>query len=757
VANLELDIRRSEVLDQYLALHRELAGRFAWEVSLVPNPLEPGIAGFGAGVRAWHKEGLDELPAWLATVRRPGDLVGQVQGAGPRRAARQIADGLTCARPLLDQGLASLENCRAAAERDLRELLPLERLAAPLRAALGVGAAPLRFPLYLVPLAPNPPGLGFLVEDGRLASAYADCRRFTGSALADSVLTLLGWALVRNVGGPDCLPDELARRLPGTGPYHRRLRVLLAKLLIEITAGELVHDLDAGHRPCVDVLGSAWRYPRLHAVAARHWRPYLRGERDRAAALTGIQQEVSAWAPHWYVDRIDASSLAADFYLLEYLAAAGDASARRRLVHWLPQAAQYFAGQLDLIIGAELGHYERVSTRGLAEPLAAFLLEVTRGDSRVAWPRARARLGQAAALALAADAFDGPGAEFGGEAWAPVASMLRRYVTYEIPASVFVDQCFTLEHNNGCLFDKYFDTDSLPAVLDAQAGADLAALASHASGEGRRRWESHLVRLAAGHDPAWLGGLPREADSGGAATKPASAAAGPAGTAAEPARRQWAGLSVPAAPPGTLGCGSAGGLEQFAAQSWADPERPIRVRRQEFWTAMPSSLRRYQGSSALLVTSLGEISVRLWPELAPYTVDNFIELSQGRRAWRDPVTGHSSTGRFYDGVAFHRQVPGFLIQCGDRSGTGQGGPGYRVPDEITSAMKFDRSFLVAMANTGPGSAGSQFFITLKPVPHLNGAYTQFGLVPDAASRNVVTRIAASREPVVLRSVTVSTR
>lgn len=72
-------------------------------------------------------------------------------------------------------------------------------------------------------------------------------------------------------------------------------------------------------------------------------------------------------------------------------------------------------------------------------------------------------------------------------------------------------------------------------------------------------------------------------------------------------------------------------------------------------------------------------------------------------------------------------------------------------------MKFDRPFLVAMANTGPGSAGSQFFITLTPVPHLNGAYTQFGLVPDAASRNVVTRIAASREPVVLRSVTISAR
>ena len=94
---------------------------------------------------------------------------------------------------------------------------------------------------------------------------------------------------------------------------------------------------------------------------------------------------------------------------------------------------------------------------------------------------------------------------------------------------------------------------------------------------------------------------------------------------------------------------------------------------------------------------------------------------------------------------------------GDRSGTGQGGPGYRVPDEISPDMKFDRPFLVAMANTGPGSAGSQFFITLAPALHLNGAYTQFGLVSDAASCDVVTRIAASREAVLLRSVAVYAR
>src|SRR5690242_18661452 len=142
MADLELVIRRSKMLDAYLALHRELAGRFAWEISLVPTPAEPAVAEFGAGVRAWHEQGLDELPAWLATVGGPGDLAGQVKGAGLRRAARQIADGLAHTWPLLERGLAPLEGCRTAAERELSERLPLDRLAAPLRSALGVGTAP---------------------------------------------------------------------------------------------------------------------------------------------------------------------------------------------------------------------------------------------------------------------------------------------------------------------------------------------------------------------------------------------------------------------------------------------------------------------------------------------------------------------------------------------------------------------------------------------------------------------------------------
>lgn len=101
--------------------------------------------------------------------------------------------------------------------------------------------------------------------------------------------------------------------------------------------------------------------------------------------------------------------------------------------------------------------------------LAPFLASVSYGDSRVAWPHTRAALRHAEALRLAAAAFIGPGAEYGGDAWWPVAAMVRRYVLRELPDQVFVDQCFTLEHNNGSLFDKYFDAGTMRQVLDAQA------------------------------------------------------------------------------------------------------------------------------------------------------------------------------------------------------------------------------------------------------------------------------------------------
>jgi peptidyl-prolyl cis-trans isomerase A (cyclophilin A) len=142
--------------------------------------------------------------------------------------------------------------------------------------------------------------------------------------------------------------------------------------------------------------------------------------------------------------------------------------------------------------------------------------------------------------------------------------------------------------------------------------------------------------------------------------------------------------------------------------------------------------------TATLRTSQGTVQVRLFPDHAPKTVANFVELAEGSRQWTDPGTGQATTGKLYDGTVFHRVIPRFMIQGGDPLGTGTGGPGYKFADEIHPDLRFDRPYLLAMANAGPGTNGSQFFITVVPTPHLNGKHTIFGEVIDGS--DVVERI-----------------
>ena len=132
--------------------------------------------------------------------------------------------------------------------------------------------------------------------------------------------------------------------------------------------------------------------------------------------------------------------------------------------------------------------------------------------------------------------------------------------------------------------------------------------------------------------------------------------------------------------------------------------------------------------TATLHTSQGTIVIRLFPDHAPKTVRNFVDLAQGAREWTDPRTGSTTTGRLYDGTIFHRVIPNFMIQGGDPLGTGTGGPGYEFADEFHPDLEFDRPYLLAMANAGPGTNGSQFFITTVPTPHLNRRHTIFGEV-----------------------------
>jgi peptidyl-prolyl cis-trans isomerase A (cyclophilin A) len=146
---------------------------------------------------------------------------------------------------------------------------------------------------------------------------------------------------------------------------------------------------------------------------------------------------------------------------------------------------------------------------------------------------------------------------------------------------------------------------------------------------------------------------------------------------------------------------------------------------------------------ATLSTSAGDIRVRLFPHQAPKTVANFIELAEGSREWTDPRSGARTKDRLYDGTVFHRVISGFMIQGGDPLGTGTGGPGYRFNDEIHPELAFTRPYLLAMANAGPGTNGSQFFITVAATQWLTGKHTIFGEVADADSRAVVDAIAGA--------------
>jgi len=136
--------------------------------------------------------------------------------------------------------------------------------------------------------------------------------------------------------------------------------------------------------------------------------------------------------------------------------------------------------------------------------------------------------------------------------------------------------------------------------------------------------------------------------------------------------------------------------------------------------------------TATLRTNQGTIVVRLFPDQAPKTVRNFVELAEGSRDWTDPRTRKPSRASLYNGTIFHRVIPDFMIQGGDPLGTGTGGPGYQFSDEFHPDLSFNRPYLLAMANAGPGTNGSQFFITTVPTPWLSGKHTIFGEVTEGS-------------------------
>ena len=158
-------------------------------------------------------------------------------------------------------------------------------------------------------------------------------------------------------------------------------------------------------------------------------------------------------------------------------------------------------------------------------------------------------------------------------------------------------------------------------------------------------------------------------------------------------------------------------------------------------------------------TTKGDIEVRLFPNHAPKTVANFVELAEGGKEWKDPRSGGKTTAKLYDGTIFHRVIEGFMIQGGDPLGSGRGGPGYQFTDEFHPELVFNRPYLLAMANAGPNTNGSQFFIMAADYPLPNN-YTIFGKV--ISGQDVVNKIDAVKTgandkpvtPVVMKKVTV---
>jgi peptidyl-prolyl cis-trans isomerase A (cyclophilin A) len=165
------------------------------------------------------------------------------------------------------------------------------------------------------------------------------------------------------------------------------------------------------------------------------------------------------------------------------------------------------------------------------------------------------------------------------------------------------------------------------------------------------------------------------------------------------------------------------------------------------------------GTYAEFDTTEGSFTVRLFEKETPETVANFVGLAEGTKEWTDPATGAKKKAPYYDGVVFHRVINGFMIQGGDRLGTGTGGPGYTFGDEFHPSLRHTRAGILSMANAGPRTNGSQFFITLGPTPHLDNKHSVFGEVVEGLDvvkkiGGVPTRQDRPVKPVVMNKVTI---
>jgi peptidyl-prolyl cis-trans isomerase A (cyclophilin A) len=165
---------------------------------------------------------------------------------------------------------------------------------------------------------------------------------------------------------------------------------------------------------------------------------------------------------------------------------------------------------------------------------------------------------------------------------------------------------------------------------------------------------------------------------------------------------------------------------------------PLILLQSGYVSAAKKRVKLEKGLYAVIETTQGTITCRLFDDKTPKTVENFTGLAEGTKKWTDPRTGQQISKKFYDGLIFHRVIPNFMIQGGDPLGSGTGGPGYRFEDEIAPGLAFDAPGKLAMANAGPNTNGSQFFITVAPTQWLTGKHSIFGEVVEG--QDVVKKI-----------------
>jgi hypothetical protein len=499
---LEVRITRNPVFDLFMTLRRETTGRSHWERIILASPHRPAVTRFAAALAELAPRQVSQLERHIALAPSLAQLAASVRG-----------------EPLAAEVVAAMSEESEHVEHALREFGPdprsslgpaLDGLAEVqdkcltfLADAFGLGQRALSVEVLAVPATPRRTPCGVLLPTGRPVG-FVNHTQLRSVGLVEATLNMTMLAALR-AGGDTTPGHHIAAQLAG-GPVDRaRMARTIDTILVYVTSAQAVRSfLDEDHLDLAEPLGVYITHGRLTEIIRPYWLHHLSGRLTRAAALAAITAELKAGGPGLFRLR-DTAELAADFYLLELLHARSDTDAGRHLAQFESALARDVIRYLHTAIGAELGHCQRVRPDTVTDPeLRSFVTEINHGESAISWRRIFDRLGTRALL-LAEAAFEGPCIPYGGLKWSPVARTLRLHLDDVLPRRVFIDQCFTLRHNNGPLFDKCFDVSNVLTVLDAQAAGDYERLLQHASTAVRRLWTAHRKASFAGRHPVWLG------------------------------------------------------------------------------------------------------------------------------------------------------------------------------------------------------------------------------------------------------------